>query len=90
MKTAIHQERRVELAFEEKRLPDLLRLKLAEVKLNGTVHAMKIDLVGGNPVYTIVPADGGKKFFDPAKHYVLPIPQSAMDKNPQLKQNPNY
>ncbi len=90
MRTAIHRERRVELAFEEKRLPDLLRLKLAETKLNGTVHAIKIDLVGGKPVYTVVPAGGGKKVFDPAKNYVLPIPQSAIDKNPQLKQNPNY
>jgi hypothetical protein len=90
MKAAIHKERRVELAFEEKRLPDLLRLKLAEVKLNGTVHAMKIELVGGNPVYTVVPAGGGNKFFDPAKHYLLPIPQSAIDKNPQLQQNPGY
>jgi starch-binding outer membrane protein, SusD/RagB family len=90
MRIAIHQERRVELAFEEKRLPDLLRLKLAEVKLNGTVHAMKIEMVGNKWVYTVVPAGGGNKFFDPAKHYVLPIPQSAIDKNPQLEQNPNY
>ncbi|RYY27023.1 MAG: RagB/SusD family nutrient uptake outer membrane protein [Chitinophagaceae bacterium] len=90
MRVAIHQERRVELAFEEKRLPDLFRLKLAEVKLNGSVHAMKIDLVGGNPVYTIVNAGGGNKLFNPAKHYVLPIPQSAIDKNPKLVQNPNY
>ncbi|WP_153799010.1 RagB/SusD family nutrient uptake outer membrane protein [Foetidibacter luteolus] len=90
MRTAIWRERRVELAFEDKRLPDLLRLKLAEVKLNGTVHAMKIDIVGGKTVYTIVSAGGGNKAFDPAKNYVLPVPQSAMDKNPNLEQNPNY
>lgn len=90
MRKAIWRERRVELAFEEKRLPDLLRLRLAETKLNGTVHAIKIDIVGGNAVYTIVPAGGGAKVFDPAKNYVLPIPQSAIDKNPNLEQNPNY
>ncbi|MBX2923789.1 MAG: RagB/SusD family nutrient uptake outer membrane protein [Chitinophagaceae bacterium] len=90
MRKAIARERRVELAFEEKRLPDLLRLKLAETRLNGTVHAIKIDIVGGNTVYTIVPAGGGTKVFDPAKNYVLPIPQSAIDKNPNLEQNPNY
>ncbi|MBX3258017.1 MAG: RagB/SusD family nutrient uptake outer membrane protein [Chitinophagaceae bacterium] len=90
MRKAIARERRVELAFEEKRLPDLLRLKLAETRLNGTVHAIKIDIVGGNTVYTIVPAGGGAKVFDPAKNYVLPIPQSAIDKNPNLEQNPNY
>ncbi|HTE22927.1 RagB/SusD family nutrient uptake outer membrane protein [Flavitalea sp.] len=90
MRIAIQRERRVELAFEEKRLPDLLRLKLAEVKLNGTVHAMKIEKVGNVWVYTVVPAGGGNKKFDPAKNYLLPIPQSAIDKNPQLVQNPNY
>ncbi|SFQ37957.1 RagB/SusD family nutrient uptake outer membrane protein [Parafilimonas terrae] len=90
MRKVIARERRVELAFEEKRLPDLLRLKLAETKLNGTVHAIKIDIVGGNTVYTVVPAGGGAKVFDPAKNYVLPIPQSAIDKNPNLEQNPNY
>ncbi len=90
MRIAIHRERRVELAFEEKRFPDLLRLKLAETVLNGTVHAIKIDLVGGNPVYTVVPAGGGQKVFDPNKNYVLPIPQGAIDRNPNLEQNPNY
>ena len=90
MRKAILRERRVELAFEDKRLPDLLRSRLAEVKLNGTVHAIKIDIVGGNTVYTVVPAGGGTKVFDPAKNYVLPIPQYAIDVNPQLEQNPNY
>lgn len=90
MRTAIHRERRVELAFEEKRLPDLLRLRLAETVLNGTVHAIKIDLVGGNPVYTVVPAGGGTKVFNPNKNYLLPIPQSVIDRNPNLEQNPNY
>ncbi|RAJ93233.1 putative outer membrane starch-binding protein [Larkinella arboricola] len=90
MRVAIHRERRVELAFEDKRLPDLMRLKLAEKVLNGTVHAMKIDMVGGKPVYTVIPAAGGAKTFYPEKNYVLPIPQSAIDKNPKLTQNPNY
>ncbi len=90
MRRAIHRERRVELAFEEKRLPDLLRLKLAEVILNRPVNAMKIEVVGGNTVYTEQAAAGGAKSFDPAKNYVLPIPQSAIDQNSQLEQNPNY
>jgi starch-binding outer membrane protein, SusD/RagB family len=90
MRTAIHRERRVELAFEEKRLPDLLRLRLAEVKLNGAVHAIKIDRVGDRWVYSVVPAGGGAKVFHADKNYFLPIPQSAIDKNPKLVQNPNY
>lgn len=90
LRTAIYRERRVELAFEDKRLPDLLRLKLAEVILNQPVHAIKIDLVNNVPVYTIVPAGGGNRKFYPNKNYFLPIPQSAMDKNAKLVQNPNY
>jgi len=90
MRTAIHRERRVELAFEEKRLPDLLRLRLAEINLNRPLHAIKIDLVGNVPVYQTIPAAGGDRKFQANKNYVLPIPQSAIDKNPQLTQNPNY
>lgn len=90
MRTAIHRERRVELAFEEKRLFDLLRLRLAEKNLNGTLHAMKIEKAGENWVYTVIPAPNGSRKFYPEKNYLLPIPQSAIDRNPELTQNPNY
>lgn len=90
LRTAIHRERRVELAFEDKRLPDLLRLKQAEVILNKPLHAIKIELVNNVPVYTVVNAGGGMRAFFPNKNYFLPIPQSAMDKNKKLVQNPNY
>lgn len=90
LRTAIRRERRVELAFEDKRLPDLLRSKLAEVVLNNPVHAIKIEKVNDVWVYTVVPAGGGDRKFYPNKNYFLPIPQSAMDKNTKLVQNPNY
>lgn len=90
MKKAIQRERRVELAFEEKRWYDLIRLRLAESKLNGTMHGMVIEQESGKWVYRIVPAPGGKRTFDPNKNYLLPIPQAAIDRNPQLAQNPNY
>jgi hypothetical protein len=90
LRIAIQRERRVELAFEDKRLPDLLRLKQAEVKLNGPLHAIKIDLVNNVWVYSVVPAGGGLRAFFANKNYFLPIPQSAMDKNTKLVQNPNY
>ncbi|RIH65422.1 RagB/SusD family nutrient uptake outer membrane protein [Mariniphaga sediminis] len=90
MRAAIHQERRVELAFENKRWRDLLRLKMAEEKLNGTFHAMLIEEVDGELTYTRVPAAEGEVTFDPSKNYLLPIPQSAIDRNPKLEQNPGY
>lgn len=90
MRKAIRQERRVELAFEQKRLMDLIRWKIAEVNLNRNLLGMRIDNVGGNWVYSVVPAAGGQRKFDANKNYVLPIPQSARDKNSELIQNPNY
>lgn len=86
MRKAIRRERRVELAFEEKRWFDLIRWKIAETKLNGPLHAMLIE----NGVYKIIPAAEGNRIFYPEKNYVYPIPQSAMDKNKKLEQNPNY
>ncbi len=90
MRKAIHRERRVELAFEEKRWYDLLRLKLAEKNLNGTVHAMVIEQINNDWTYHVVPAPGGQRIFYPEKNYSLPIPQSAIDRNPKLVQNSNY
>ncbi|MDD4190081.1 MAG: RagB/SusD family nutrient uptake outer membrane protein [Mangrovibacterium sp.] len=90
MREAIRHERRVELAMEDKRWVDLIRWKTAEDVLNGTVHAMRIEKVDGIKQYTVVPAPGGTKIFDASKHYLWPIPQSAMDRNEILEQNPNY
>ncbi len=90
MRNAIRQERRVELSFEHKRWPDLLRLKLAETFLNGTLHAMKIEKVNGKKVYSVINAPNGTRIFFANKNYLLPIPQNVIDKNVKLKQNPIY
>ncbi|WP_414617420.1 RagB/SusD family nutrient uptake outer membrane protein [Dyadobacter sp. 32] len=90
MRAFIQQERRVELAFEEKRWTDLLRLKMAETKLNGAFHAMKITKEGGKKVYAVIEAPNGGRLFSANKNYLLPIPQVVMDKNAKLVQNPNY
>jgi hypothetical protein len=90
MRVAIHRERRVELAFEEKRWYDLMRLKLAEKNLNGSLHAMVIEQSGGKWVYRVVPAPEGARTFYKEKNYLFPIPQSALDRNEKLVQNPNY
>lgn len=90
MRTAIAQERRVELAFEERRWYDLLRLKLAEVNLNTQFHAMKIQKVNGVKTYEVILAPNGERVFHANKNYLLPIPQGVIDKNPKIQQNPNY
>lgn len=90
MREVIRRERRVELAFEEKRWYDLLRLRLAEEKLNGNLHAMLIQKENDIWTYKVIPAPGGERKFYPDKNYFLPIPQAAMDRNVKLEQNPNY
>jgi hypothetical protein len=90
MRVAIHRERRVELAFEQKRWYDLIRWKLAEVNLNRPVRAMLIEQENGIWVYKVINAPGGNKIFYPEKNYVFPIPQSAINQNAKLTQNENY
>jgi hypothetical protein len=90
MRTAIRRERRVELAFEGKRYWDLIRWKTAETNLSQQVHGISIMNNNGILKYTYVTVAGGNRKFDPAKNYVFPIPQSAIDQNKNLTQNPNY
>ena len=90
MRVAILRERRVELCFEDKRWFDLIRLKLAETLIPGSVHTMKIEKVGDTKVYSVVPTGGENRAFDPAKNYVLPIPQNVLDQNKNIVQNPGY
>ncbi|MDR1982138.1 MAG: RagB/SusD family nutrient uptake outer membrane protein [Tannerellaceae bacterium] len=39
---------------------------------------------------TLVDPGGTRRMFDPAKHYLLPFPQSEIDVNELLEQNPGY
>jgi hypothetical protein len=91
MRTAIRRERRIELAFEDKRWWDLMRWKLAEVNINKPLHGIAItaDGKGGfNYVPVIIP--GGNRKFNAGKNYLFPIPQNAIDQNKKLVQNPGY
>jgi hypothetical protein len=90
MRIAIHRERRVELCFEDKRWPDLIRLRLAETLIPGSVHTLKIEKVNGIKVYSVVPTGGDNRAFDPEKNYLLPIPQNVLDQNTKIVQNPGY
>lgn len=90
MRARIRRERRVELAFEGKRLFDIWRWKTAEQIFSKPLRAMKITTVGGKQVYEKVNAGGGKITFDPAKNYRMPIPQTVIAQNDKIIQNPNY
>lgn len=93
MREAIHHERRIELMFEEKRLLDLWRWKIAEVNLNEVLHRCKItnskpEDNSGHWVYEVMELDLPHVFEQ--KMYFNPIPQSAIDRNSKIKQNWGY
>ena len=74
MRARIWNERRVEFAFEGMRYRDIRRWKYAEAYIPSLVE----------------PGSLLPRQFDPSKHYLWPFPQSEIDINPNLKQNPGY
>lgn len=87
MRKAIRRERRVELAFEDKRRFDLLRWKIAEEVYSQGLQAMRIEEVNGRLKYTVIQAPDGKRKFE-SKNYVFPVPRQVLDQNPKiLEQN---
>lgn len=83
LREAIRNERRVELAGEGLRYYDIIRWRIAETVLNKQIKSYEIP--GVLPVKIIE-----KRVFDPAKNYVWPIPQSAIDKANNLVQHPAW
>lgn len=88
MRERIRHERRIEFAFEGKRFYDIMRWKIADQLFSEPIHGMKISDTNGKLTYEKVQVR--KVTFDPAKNYLQPIPQYAIDKNPKIQQNPNY
>jgi len=93
MRTAIQQERRVELCFENKRFDDIIRWKTASTVMNADKHAMQITNSSpsnnkGSWVYAVIPLNHPHTFTQ--RMYLNPIPQPVLAQNPKLKQNPGY
>lgn len=90
MRERIRHERRIELAFESHRMWDTRRWKIAEATDGGPMWGMNVSQ--------------GTSFTDPSfyertvfenrvfnqKHYLWPIPQSEMDRNKAMVQNPGW
>ena len=77
---AVIRERKYELAFEFDRWFDLKRLK-------GTPQGL-IPVMTAQSAY--LATVGVRRGIPTDKNYVLPIPQSELDANPKLVQNPGY
>lgn len=85
MKTAILNERRLELAFEAQRWDDLVRNGVATAVMQG-LNEYTYSCVNGEPGNP-VKMDYSNCSRD---RWLLPIPQLEMDANPNLVQNPGY
>jgi hypothetical protein len=77
LRLAIEKERRLELALEGHRWDDLIRYGKAETVMNSLVET---NLITGQRVnYNMT-----------TQKELLPIPQTELNRNPNLKQNPGY
>ncbi|WP_027125952.1 RagB/SusD family nutrient uptake outer membrane protein [Gelidibacter mesophilus] len=99
LRTLLRNERRVEFAMEGLRRDDIIRWNIATDVLNGDLLGTKRGTVlettqpnGDYNVSLTLPANlvESRQFQSP-KNNLLPIPQSAIDKNPMLTpNNPGY
>lgn len=88
MRVIIHNERRVELAFEEHRFYDVRRWKEAVVTFNKQLNGEQIYLeASGNLTYRDVPVL--QMQFSP-RMYFAPIPYNEVVKNKNMVQNPGW
>src|SRR5690606_12952960 len=92
MRNAIRRERRVELNNEGIRYRDIRRWKIGEQTLNGNFYGMNFsgterDDNESNPNAFFRRMVYQRRVFT-AKNYWFPVPQSEIDKNPNLVQNP--
>ena len=102
LREIIRRDRRIELAFEDKRWWDILRWKICDGEngvMNKPIGGMKIEDTNGDGVWEYNYHEVGKRTFLPRMYY-QPIPQYVIDKNPVIRnggedgwvngQNPGY
>jgi len=87
MRLIIQNERRVELSFEEHRIWDARRWKIAEDYFNRPSRGMKITKTGTSftyEIFDVIPHKFSNNF------YLFPIPEGEISKDPKLLQNPGW
>jgi hypothetical protein len=88
MRKFIRNERRVELAFEEHRFFDIRRWMIGEKTQKVVyVHDVLKDKATGTFKYSVKVWE--KRIYE-SRHNLLPIPQSEVNNNPNMVQNPGW
>ncbi|MBR0300743.1 MAG: RagB/SusD family nutrient uptake outer membrane protein, partial [Bacteroidales bacterium] len=83
LRELVRRERRIELAFEGHRLIDIRRWRIAEEVMNGPVYGA-LDPETGQLHYV------EERRFNPDRDYVWPIPNTEVQSNDNMVQNPGY
>jgi len=83
LRELVRRERRVELAFEGHRLIDIRRWRIAEEVMNGPVYGAKRP--NAEELYYVE-----ERRFNPDRDYVWPIPNTEVQNNDNMVQNPGY
>jgi hypothetical protein len=89
----VRRERRVELALEGLRYYDIERWDLGPTVMNGPYYGSRLGSVNtttGEVTWGTGYILVEKRNFYPERKYLLPIPQSELDVNPNMTQNPGY
>ncbi len=87
LREIIHNERRIELAFEEHRFFDIRRWREAETIFQNPIQGMQI--IQGTAAANYTPIDLFKVNWTD-KMYLYPIPYTEVNKNKNMVQNPNW
>ncbi|WP_308199034.1 RagB/SusD family nutrient uptake outer membrane protein [Chitinophaga sedimenti] len=88
LRDLIRNERRIELAFEDHRYFDVRRWMIIE-SLPKFIRGM-VTTRNANGTFTYNPnVKVEDKVFE-TKHYFFPIPQIEMNRNPSMRQNPDW
>lgn len=82
LREKLRHERRVEFAFEGTRYNDIIRWKIGDKVRKGKVYGARMKAISENMDNKYVE----ERFWDD-KMYLLPIPQEAIDNNPNLEQS---
>lgn len=89
MRQIVRQERTIELYLENQRFWDVRRWLQGEKYFNVKARGMNIQGVTDAEFFRVTEVSFQRKFLVPA-HYLMPIPQSDINNNSKIVQNPGY